>query len=80
MMLQCLVASKKGYKHVLIRTVDKDVAPIAVAVFENFDVEKLWIAFGLGDKSRSHLLWRHLWICWMKQKDGIIGLDLKLEA
>ena len=42
-----------GFKSVMIRTVDTDVAVLAVAHFQGLpNIEQLWIAFGTGNDFR----------------------------
>lgn len=47
-------AVSKGYKNVLVRTVDTDVVVLAVAAVAQVDVQMLWVAFGTG-KSFHHI-------------------------
>ena len=41
-------ATRRGYTHVMVRTVDTDVVVIAVAKFQYIFLSKLWIEFGVG--------------------------------
>lgn len=45
-------AAKKGFKRVMIRTVDTDVVVLCVSYMTKLDVEELWIAFGVGKQLR----------------------------
>lgn len=36
-----------GHRKVLIRTVDTDIVVIALSMFQQLDLEELWIEFGL---------------------------------
>ena len=47
-------AVNKGYKKILVRTVDTDVVVLAVAAAAKVDIEELWIAFGTA-KSFRHI-------------------------
>ena len=44
--------SAKGYKRVMIRTVDTDVLILATAVYTKISVNELWVAFGAGKNIR----------------------------
>ena len=41
-------AARRGYTHVIVRTVDTDVVVIVVAKFQYIFLSKLWIEFGVG--------------------------------
>ena len=41
-------ASKEGNRRVLVRTVDTDVVVLAVSLFNTLDIDKLWVAYGVG--------------------------------
>lgn len=48
-----------GHRKVLIRTVDTDIVVIALSMFQQLDLEELWIEFGFGKTKRwipVHLL------------------------
>ena len=47
-------ATRRGYTHVMVRTVDTDVVVIAVAKFQYIFLSKLWIEFGV-DKHLKYL-------------------------
>ena len=41
-------AARNGYKKLLIRTVDTDVAVLAITNFAKLGVDELWVGYGLG--------------------------------
>lgn len=45
--LHALHCAKKGYRRILIRSVDTDVVVLAIATFHALSVDELWIAFGV---------------------------------
>ena len=47
-------ASNSGIKKICIRTVDTDVVAIAVGVFSQLGITKLWLSFGVG--KNHHLI------------------------
>jgi len=47
LLLHSLHCSKKGFTKVMIRSVDTDVVILAIAAFQNLQLDELWIAFGL---------------------------------
>ena len=48
LLLHAFHCSKTGSKTVLIRTVDTDVVALAVAAFQELNLDHIWIAFGTG--------------------------------
>ena len=48
MFLHALGQSKRGFKKLLIITVDTDVVVIALYAYWDLDVKELWIEFGTG--------------------------------
>ena len=51
-LLHAAHATKKGYKKVMIRTVDTDIVVLCVSSVTKLDVEELWISFGMGKHLR----------------------------
>ena len=49
LILHAADASSSGYKKIMIRTVDTDVVILAVAFFQQLNIEELWVAFGTRD-------------------------------
>ena len=45
-------AVKKGYRKLLVRTVDTDVVLVAIATLNRTNPDELWVAFGTGDHFR----------------------------
>ena len=43
---------KRAKSEAIIRTVDTDVGVTAIYCFHNLGINRLWIEFGIGDKSR----------------------------
>ena len=41
-------AARRGYTHVMVRTVDMDVFSHSIAKFQYIFLSKLWIEFGVG--------------------------------
>ena len=41
-------AVKKGYRKLLVRTVDTDVVVVAIATLNRTKPDELWVAFGTG--------------------------------
>jgi len=52
MILHMADAVNKGFKKILLRTVDTDVVVLSVAATAKLCIEELWIAFGTGRKFR----------------------------
>ena len=52
MLLHAADGARRGYKKVLIRTVDTDVVVLCVSLAEKLGCECLWIAFGTGKSFR----------------------------
>ena len=48
LLLHVLDGAKSGIKKISIITVDTDVVVIALRHFSSFDIEELWIEFGVG--------------------------------
>ena len=48
MILHLADATKSGHDRIMIRTVDKDVAVLAVTYFYSVPASEKWIAFGTG--------------------------------
>ena len=46
-------AVNKGYRKILIRTVDTDVVVLAVAATSKLEIEELWVAFGTSKSFRN---------------------------
>ena len=44
--------SQAGHRKVMIRTVDTDIVVIAIALYDGFDLDELWIEFGTGINQR----------------------------
>ena len=59
MLLHVAHATAHGHHRVGIQTVDTDVVVLAVAQFQNLQMEELWIEFGVGKHYRfipAHLI------------------------
>ena len=52
MMLHIAKAADHGHKKILVRTVDTDVVVLAVSIFQNIDIDELWIHFGVGTNAK----------------------------
>ena len=46
-------AVKKGYRKLLVRTVDTDIVVVAIATLNRTKPDELWVAFGTGGISGS---------------------------
>ena len=56
-------AVETNHREISIQTVDTDVVVIAVSLFRQLNIEKLWIEFGTGRKSDGflYILMRQSW-------------------
>ena len=53
-MLHVKDAVQTGMRQIMIRTVDTDVVVIAISIVHKLNILTLWIAFGVGKKSKIH--------------------------
>ena len=52
LLLHAADAVKKGYRKLCVCTVDTDVVVIAIAILNQINPDKLWLAFGMGSNFR----------------------------
>ena len=44
--------SKKGFKKVMIRSVDSDIVVLAVSIYQEMEFEEMWVEYGVGKNKR----------------------------